>query len=228
MYPNNDNEQQQPAGIDLSQLSDEQKEALLNQLKADKQNSRQQKREAYEGLRRDFLAGVEKKVTEVTDTVTAFKGWLDDEVKAFVDVLKEYGKLKTDDQQNFTITGDGFRLEVNSNKVKSFDERADVAADRLIDFLNAYIDTKDTGKDDPMYQLAMTLLERNKQGDLDYKSISKLYELEDKFGSAEYSEIMSLFKESNVVQRTSLNYYFYQLNPATNVWERIEPSFCRL
>lgn len=228
MYPNNDNEQQQPASIDLSQLSDEQKEALLNQLKADKQNSRQQKREAYEGLRRDFLAGVEKKVTEVTDTVTAFKGWLDDEVKAFVDVLKEYGKLKTDDQQNFTITGDGFRLEVNSNKVKSFDERADVAADRLIDFLNAYIDTKDTGKDDPMYQLAMTLLERNKQGDLDYKSISKLYELEDKFGSAEYSEIMSLFKESNVVQRTSLNYYFYQLNPATNVWERIEPSFCRL
>lgn len=228
MYPNNDNEQQQPAGIDLSQLSDEQKEALLNQLKADKQNSRQQKREAYEGLRRDFLAGVEKKVTEVTDTVTAFKGWLDDEVKAFVDVLKEYGKLKTDDQQSFTITGDGFRLEVNSNKVKGFDERADVAADRLIDFLNAYIDTKDTGKDDPMYQLAMTLLERNKQGDLDYKSISKLYELEDKFGSAEYSEIMSLFKESNVVQRTSLNYYFYQLNPATNVWERIEPSFCRL
>lgn len=228
MYPNNDNEQQQPASIDLSQLSDEQKEALLNQLKADKQNSRQQKREAYEGLRRDFLAGVEKKVTEVTDTVTAFKGWLDDEVKAFVDVLKEYGKLKTDDQQSFTITGDGFRLEVNSNKVKGFDERADVAADRLIDFLNAYIDTKDTGKDDPMYQLAMTLLERNKQGDLDYKSISKLYELEDKFGSAEYSEIMSLFKESNVVQRTSLNYYFYQLNPATNVWERIEPSFCRL
>lgn len=228
MYPNNDNEQQQPAGIDLSQLSDEQKEALLNQLKADKQNSRQQKREAYEGLRRDFLDNVEKKVTEVTDTVTAFKGWLDDEVKAFVDVLKEYGKLKTDDQQSFTITGDGFRLEVNSNKVKGFDERADVAADRLIDFLNAYIDTKDTGKDDPMYQLAMTLLERNKQGDLDYKSISKLYELEDKFGSAEYSEIMSLFKESNVVQRTSLNYYFYQLNPATNVWERIEPSFCRL
>lgn len=228
MYPNNDNEQQQPAGIDLSQLSDEQKEALLNQLKADKQNTRQQKREAYEGLRRDFLDNVEKKVTEVTDTVTAFKGWLDDEVKAFVDVLKEYGKLKTDDQQNFTITGDGFRLEVNSNKVKGFDERADVAADRLIDFLNAYIDTKDTGKDDPMYQLAMTLLERNKQGDLDYKSISKLYELEDKFGSAEYSEIMALFKESNVVQRTALNYYFYQLNPTTNVWERIEPSFCRL
>ena len=67
----------------------------------------------------------------------------------------------------------------------------------------------------------------NKAGDLDYKSISKLYELEDKFDS-EYSEIMTLFKEANVVQKNAINYYFYQKNPKTNVWERVEPSFCRL
>ena len=42
-----------------------------------------------------------------------------------------------------------------------------------------------------MYQLAMSLLERNRQGDLDYKSISKLYELEDKFDD-EYKGIMEL------------------------------------
>lgn len=78
-----------------------------------------------------------------------------------------------------------------------------------------------------MYQMAMTLLERNKAGDLDYKSISKLYELEDKFDS-EYGEIMVLFKEANVVQKNAVNYYFQKRNPETNVWSRIEPSFCRL
>ena len=77
-----------------------------------------------------------------------------------------------------------------------------------------------------MYQLAMTLLERNKQGDLDYKSISKLYELESRF-DAEYAEIMQLFKESNVVYKTATNYYFYKRD-LNGVWRRIEPSFCRL
>ena len=93
-------------------------------------------------------------------------------------------------------------------------------------YLQEYAKKTDKGTADPMYQLAMTLLERNKAGDLDYKSISKLYALEDKFDS-EYAEIMTLFKESNVVQKTALNYYFFQLNDK-GVWTKIEPSFCRL
>ena len=78
-----------------------------------------------------------------------------------------------------------------------------------------------------MREYAMTLLERNKMGDLDYKSISKLYELEDKFDE-EYADIMRLFKEANVVQRNATNYYFSRRNPDNGVWTRIEPSFCRL
>ena len=77
-----------------------------------------------------------------------------------------------------------------------------------------------------MYQLAMTLLERNKQGDLDYKSISKLYEMEDRFDD-EYRSIMDLFRESNVVIKTAINYYF-SMRDQNGVWRRIEPSFCRL
>ena len=36
--------------------------------------------------------------------------------------------------------------------------------------------------------------------------MSKLYELEDRFDS-EYTEIMDLFRESNVVYKTAVNYY---------------------
>ncbi len=125
------------------------------------------------------------------------------------------------------ITDGNFRLEVKSNKVKSFDEQADLAAERLIDYLKRYMQQSEKGADDPMYQMAMTLLERNKMGDLDYKSISKLYELEDKFDE-EYSDIMRLFKETNVIQRNAVNYYFHKCNTDTGVWTRIEPSFCRL
>jgi len=212
--------------IDLSLLSEAEKTALLSSLEAEKKSKASEKRKAYEDLRGVFMKEVLSRLQTVHRETRSFKSWLSEETEAFGRVMKEYGAVRSDDQMNFTIVDGDFKLEVKSNKVKGFDERADLAADRLIDYLKRYMSKSEKGADDPMYQMAMTLLERNKVGDLDYKSISKLYELEEKF-DAEYGEIMSLFKEANVVQRNAVNYYFWERND-NGVWVRIEPSFCRM
>lgn len=214
--------------IDLSQMTAEEKKALLAQLNADASESRQAKRDAYESLRAEFMHRVEEFLVNVTADVKGFKQWLEKESEGFISVMRDYGQLKNADQRNYTITDGDFRLQVASNNVKGFDERADMAAERLVAYLKDYMKKSEKGHEDPMYQLAMTLLERNQRGDLDYKSISKLYELEDKFGDQEYKDIMLLFKESNVVQKTAVNYYFFRRHKETGVWMRIEPSFCRL
>lgn len=211
----------------LKGMSKEQRAALLAQLQNEAKNDRVAKRETYEALRGEFMYDVLTRVNNVEQTVSGFKKWLDGETSAFTKVMREYGAVKNDGQQSYTITDGDFKLEVKFNKVKGFDERADLAAERLIDYLKRYMEASEKGVEDPMYQMAMTLLERNKAGDLDYKSISKLYELEDKFDE-EYAEIMQLFKEANVVQTTATNYYFSKRNAETGVWVRIEPSFCRL
>lgn len=211
----------------LKGMSKEQRAALLAQLQSEAKNDRVAKRETYEALRGEFMYDVLTRVNDVEQTVSGFKKWLDGEVTAFTNVMREYGAVKNDGQQSYTITDGDFKLEVKFNKVKGFDERADLAAERLVDYLKRYMEASEKGVEDPMYQMAMTLLERNKTGDLDYKSISKLYELEDKF-DGEYAEIMQLFKEANVVQNTATNYYFSKRNPENGVWTRIEPSFCRL
>lgn len=211
----------------LKGMSKEQRAALLAQLQSEAKNDRVAKRETYEALRGEFMYDVLTRVNDVEQTVSGFKKWLDGETGAFTKVMREYGAVKNDGQQSYTITDGDFKLEVKFNKVKGFDERADIAAERLVDYLKRYMAASEKGVEDPMYQMAMTLLERNKTGDLDYKSISKLYELEDKFDE-EYAEIMQLFKEANVVQTTATNYYFSKRNPETGVWTRIEPSFCRL
>lgn len=214
--------------IDLSQMTAEEKKALLAQLNADANESRLAKRDAYEGLRAEFMHRVEEFLVNVTADVKGFKQWLEKESEGFISVMRDYGQLKNADQRNYTITDGDFRLQVASNSVKGFDERADMAAERLVTYLKNYMQKSEKGQEDPMYQLAMTLLERNQRGDLDYKSISKLYELEDKFGDQEYKDIMMLFKESNVAQKTAVNYYFFRRHKETGVWMRIEPSFCRL
>lgn len=211
----------------LKSMSKEQRAALLEQLQAEAKNDRQSKRESYEALRGEFMHDVLAKVETVESEVTGFKQWIDAETDAFTKVMREYGAVKNEGQQSYTITDGDFKLEVKFNKVKGFDERANLAAERLVDYLKRYMAESEKGVEDPMYQMAMTLLERNKTGDLDYKSISKLYELEDKFDE-EYGEIMGLFKEANVVQTTATNYYFSKRNASTGVWVRIEPSFCRL
>lgn len=213
--------------VNIKNLSKEERAQLLAELQNEEKQSRIQRRETYESLRAELLQGVEERLQTVAADVQSFHDWLQGEVEGFVGVMRDYGQLRKSDQRSYTITDGDFRLEIASNKVKGFDERADLAAERLIDYLKRYMKKSEKGADDPMYQMAMTLLERNKSGDLDYKSISKLYELEDKFDS-EYSEIMSLFKEANVVQKNAINYYFSKRNPETNVWRRIEPSFCRM
>lgn len=213
--------------VDVKSMSKEERSALLAQLQQEEKKDRIARRETYEALRAEFMHDVKNKVTELVSDVKGFRDWLETEAEAFTSVMREYGQVKSDDQRSYTITDGDFRLEVKSNKVKGFDERADMAADRLIDYLKRYMQNSEKGSDDPMYQMAMTLLERNKMGDLDYKSISKLYELEDKFDE-EYADIMRLFKEANVVQRNATNYYFSRRNPDNGVWTRIEPSFCRL
>ena len=210
----------------LQGLSPEEKKELLATLQQEANQEKNNRREAYEALRAKFMTDVRNRLDKVVAEVTGFRNWLDSESGAIKEVMREYGQLRNDAQNGFTMTVDGFRLEVKANKVKGFDERADMAAERLVDYLKRYVQQTEKGTDDPIYQLAMTLLERNKTGDLDYKSISKLYELEDRF-DAEYAEIMQLFKESNVVQKNATNYYFSRLDE-NGVWRKIEPSFCRL
>lgn len=213
--------------MDISNLSKEERAELLHALKKQEKEDSINRREAYETLRHQFAFDVESKLMPVVNNVAGFREWLESESGAFRNVMRDYGQLRRGEEQaSFSVVDGNFKLEVKSNKVKSFDERADMAAERLINYLKDYVGRTDKGVDDPMYQLAMTLLERNKQGDLDYKSISKLYELDSRFDE-EYAAIMQLFKESNVVYKTAVNYYFYKRDE-NGVWRRVEPSFCRL
>ena len=207
-------------------MSAEERKAFMDEINKQEQQEQIDRRDAYETLRKEFVLEVKNRATGLVEAVKLFRDWLDGNAKTFRDVMREYGHLRKDEQMSFTLIEDNFKLEVRSNKVKGFDERADVAAERLMEYLKTYISGSAKGADDPMYQLAMSLLERNRQGDLDYKSISKLYELEDRFDE-EYKAIMDLFRESNVVQTTAINYYFHQRDE-NNVWHRVEPSFCRL
>ncbi|MDR1646026.1 MAG: DUF3164 family protein [Tannerellaceae bacterium] len=213
--------------MNTEEMSIQELEEALRQKKDQERHIALRKREAYEGIRADLMCRVQHGVETLAQNARDFANMCNKEASAFRDVMGEYGQLRSAGQLSYTLREGDFKWEIKSNKVKRFDERADVAAERLIYFLREWIQKKKDGTENPMYQLAMTLLERNRYGDLDYKSISKLYDLESQFDDPEYSSIMQLFKESNVTEGTAINYYFYRKDQL-GVWRKIEPSFCRL
>lgn len=210
----------------LKGMTADERKSLLEELQAEERRDRLDRREAYEAIRAQFMLEVKNHLLPVVEDVRQFREWIEKESDGFYSVMRDYGQLRKDDQSSFTIVDGDIKMEVRSNNVKTFDERADLAAERLMEYLKAYVAGKEKGYDDPMYQLAMTLLERNRQGDLDYKNISKLYEMEDRFDD-EYKAIMGLFRESHTVTKTAVNFYFWQRDK-NGVWKRIEPSFCRI
>lgn len=212
---------------DIRNMTTEQLEQLLAQRREADRQAAEDKRKAYEATKAEFLSTMESRTRETVAAVREFYDFVVMETSAFYELMRDYGALRSTAQRGYAIQNEHFKIEVKSNKVKGFDERADIAAGRLIEFLNSWIQGRDHGADDPMYQLAMAMLERNRYGDLDYKSISKLYELERRFNDPEYSEIMQLFKESNVVERMAVNFYFYERTDMGG-WRKLEPSFNRM
>lgn len=212
--------------VDLSKLSADDIIALGKMKKEEEHKAALQRRETYESVRSELLTRMSDRVDRVCFDAKAFAEECASESASFRKTLAEYGQLRNPGQLSFTLRDDKFKWEVKSNKVKKFDERADAAAARLIEFLQAWIKRRKDGVDNPMYQLAMTLLERNKYGDLDYKSISKLYDLESRFNDPEYTDIMNLFKESHLVEGTAINHYFFKRDDL-GVWRKLEPSFNR-
>lgn len=215
------------AKVNVKDLSDQEQKTLLQELSKSVNKDSLKKKKAFEVSRTKFLNSVKKRLNKHVADATSFKEWLRTEAESFQGILKEYGKLNREEQLGFTVQDEKFKIQVKGNRVKRFDERADIAEKRLVDFLNKYIETTSNGKKNPIYTLAMSMIQRNEIGDLDYKSISKLYELEKEFNDVEYTEIMELFRESNVVEGTVINFYFEEKDDLNN-WNKIEPSFNRL
>lgn len=213
--------------MDIKELTKEQRAQLRMELNAQEKSEHLKQAAAYLELRTGFISKAKELVQCAATASENLAQFMDTEGLAFGEIMKEYGQLKKDGQMTFKIDDGNFLVEVKRNKVKGFDERANIAAAKLVDFLDRWISLQGSGIDDPMYQLAMAFLERNRHGDYDDKSIRKLYAMESKFNKPEYSEIMRMFQESNKVERTAINYYF-QERDSRGVWRKIEPSFNRM
>jgi hypothetical protein len=180
--------------IDLSKLSTKELEELLEKRKKTEQNKAEKEKAEYE-KNRDI--NVEKMIT----TAKALYRELG-EFKQFCHItmdeqavkLSEYGKLRSNSKGGFSITNsdDTMRVTRRRDTEPVWDERSSKAIELIKDFLTDTIKKRDT----KLYEILISFLERNANGDLEYSRVMDLYKHENKFDDPRWKEGLKLIKES--------------------------------
>lgn len=214
------------ATANLTALSTRQLERALAARKAAENAAQEKRRAEYETEKDQLISTLGTTAAATATALKTFKGEAMQQVRAFRGKLLEYGQLRKGEANkgNFEIKNDNFKVTFSSQVKKCFDERSELAEEKLKSFLGGFVKKRD--KD--LHDLVLSLLERNpKSGDLDISNIQRLYKLEDRFDNDDWREAIRLFKESYNPEGTAYYVRFFERGE-DNGWNLINLNFSSL
>lgn len=214
------------AAANLIALSTRELEKALEARKAKETAERDARRNEYETEKAALISKLGNTALITAEALKDFKANAMDNVRNFRTKLLEYGQLRKGEANkgNFEIKNDDFKITFSSQVRKCFDERSELAEEKLKSFLGSFVKKRD--KD--LHDLVLSLLERNpKSGDLDISNIQRLYKLEDRFDNDDWREAIRLFKESYNPEGTAYYVRFFQRDE-DNAWKLINLNFSSL
>ncbi len=214
------------AAANLTALSTRELEKALEVRKAKENAEREARRTEYETEKAALISNLGNTALITAEALKDFKANAMNNVRNFRTKLLEYGQLRKGEANkgNFEIKNDDFKITFSSQVRKCFDERSELAEEKLKSFLGSFVKKRD--KD--LHDLVLSLLERNpKSGDLDISNIQRLYKLEDRFDNDDWREAIRLFKESYNPEGTAYYVRFFQRDE-DNAWKLINLNFSSL
>lgn len=188
--------------MNLNEMSAAEKSAMLRQLQQEDAANKQKNRAAYEAIRDEVVARYVKLFGEMESQLVLLKEQMDCDINELIGLMATYGQTKRNEQVGFTITAtDGSQIIVQSAKIQDYDERAELAAAKIREFVKRrFTDAKDA-------EFILGLLDKKgNNGNFDSRNIQTLYKHENRYEDAEWREAIALFKES-YIERGRKRYY---------------------
>ena len=190
--------------VDLSQLSAEERAALIEQAKELDAKEKVEKQKAYEEMKADAITSLITIAKDINEQLKEFKQHSFETMDTLYELLKEYSGRHAEGKGNFKIEFGAFKVEYNKQGKGSYDERATEAEKYIFDF----IEGRYSG-DEGTKEFILSLLER-KKGELGPDNIQKLYKYESKFADPNFSKACELFRESYQYNHSKDYIRFYE------------------
>jgi Protein of unknown function (DUF3164) len=183
------NTTQEPQKLSIAEL-----ELLLAKEKAKQAKKLETEKVAYESDRDEKVFAIITTAKALFRELGEFKTFCHLEMDAQASKLAEYGKIRSNSKGGFTVSDrhDTMRVTRRRDTEPVWDERSTKAIELIKDFLGDAIKKRD----EKMYEILMSFLERNAKGELEYARVMDLYKHEDKFEDARWKEGLRLIKES--------------------------------
>ena len=208
----------------VAELTTEQLQKELEKRKKKEQQEAEKRKKHYENTREDLVKDLIQGAQNVNHVLTDFKKHAYDQLHSFYHFMHEYGEINPNNKGTFTLKSDDgkYAIQFEHHVNKGFDERAEMAEEKLKTFLESKVKKRDK----QTYRMVISLLERNHvTGDFDIKLINRLVKMENEIDDPDWKESIKLFKES--YQETESTFYirFKQRNDKTGMWDSIELNF---
>lgn len=208
--------------VNKVEYTTEQLEAMLAKQKEKERKEKEAKRAEYEQEREELVNEMINQARDLNAQLKVFKEASLDAMKAFQLKLEMYGDMRANSKGGFQLTSqDGNRrVQYKFISLSFYDERAAKAEQLLKQFLTDTIKKKDV----TVHGIIMDLLEKNKNGQLEFSRINKLYKYEDSYQDPRWKEALDLFKESFQTGESKYDLY-YQERDAEGKWQTLNLTF---
>lgn len=208
---------------DLSALSTQELEELLEEKKQQEAKKRASECSEYERKRDSMISDFITVSKDLSSDLKAFKRLVFTEIERFQKMVSEYGNVRSNSKGGYSLkTKDNrFKVVYERNIVNEFDERADKALELIKDFLESTVKKRDL----KTYKIINKLLSRNKAGDLNASRVVSLISLRNEYKDERWVEAMTLLEESYNDRPISYGISFYEKNDKTEKYEQIKLNF---
>lgn len=201
--------------------TEELQQELARRTKEEKQK-RDDAKAAYEANRDAKVKILIDQASQYNKMLVAFKTGVQRIMNEQQDQLNEYGGIRANSKGGFSITSSDGTMRVTRTRTTKpiWDERSEKAVSLIAEFLRDTVKKKDV----KVFDVLMSFIARDKDGNLEYDKVMNLLQHEDKWNDDRWIEGLTLIKESYRLDQTGFGYDF-QIKNQEGKWERIELSF---
>tara|TARA_R110002050_G_scaffold295237_1_gene453834 strand:+ start:5834 stop:6493 length:660 start_codon:yes stop_codon:yes gene_type:complete len=209
----------------IEDMTPEEIEAILAKKKKAQLLQEEKKKKEYEYQRNIVVNEIVQQAITLQTQLAQFKSLCHQVMEEQAEALANYGKMPGKSKGGFSITdSDGvLRVTRRRDTEPHWDERSTKAVELIKDFLGDAIKKRDL----KMYDILMSFLERNENGDMEYGRVMNLLQHEEKFGDPRWKEGLKLIKESYSNHLKGFGYEF-KTRGSRGKWENLLLNFSSL
>lgn len=206
----------------VSELTAEELKTLLADVQRKEKAEKAKKEKAYQATKNQLVNELVHNAIGIRDILLEFKNSSFDRLKSHYELMKEYGEVKSNHKGNFQLKSDDgqFKVEFANQVIKEFDERSELAAEHLNEFLATHVKKRSEAD----YNMIKGFIEK-KNDKFDVSLVGRLFQMEDNYEHPLWKKAIELFKVSYVEVDSAQYVRFFKRNDQNGQYENINLNF---